>query len=73
MSYHRQCKLIKGNDTTVSWIPEKFALKGKYLKLKDNGEWEDGWKVEFVGTKLPTKYVIDRSQDHVHQRKASDI
>jgi hypothetical protein len=73
MSHHRQCKLVKGDATTVSWIPEKFAQEGEYLKLKDNGVWEDGWKVEFVGTKLPTKYVINRSQDHVHQREASDI
>ena len=73
MSHHRQCKLIKGDTTTVSWIPEKFAQEGKFLKLKDNGVWEDGWEVVAIGTKLPTKYVINRSQDHVHQRKASDI
>lgn len=73
MSYHKQCKLIKGNITTVSWIPEEFAHIDKYIKLKDNDEWVDGWKVEFVGTRLPTKYVIDRSQEFKYHRKETDI
>ena len=73
MGFHRQCKLIKGDATTVSWLPEEFAIVNKLVKLKDNGVWVDGWKVEFVGTKLPTKYVINRSQDYNNTRKASDI
>ncbi len=73
MEYHRQCKLVKGKATTVSWLPEKFAEVDKFVKLKENGKWADGWKVDFVGTRLPSKYVINRSQDHINQRKASDI
>lgn len=30
----------------VAWIPSKYAVKGKVLRLKDeDGEWEPGWKV----------------------------
>jgi hypothetical protein len=73
MAYHRQCKLKRGDAVTVSWIPENFAVKGKVVKLKDRGIWVDGWKVDFVGTRLPTKYVINRSQDYKNQRKVTDI
>ena len=45
-----QCELMKENTRQVSWIPEKFAKLGKILKLKENGEWIDGWKVISVGT-----------------------
>ena len=67
--YHCQCKLKKGDTYQVSWIPEKYAKVGKYLKLKD----DDGWEVIEVGTKKNSKEVQKRSVDYRHQRKASDI
>jgi predicted transcriptional regulator len=32
--------------TQVSWIQAKFAEEGRYLKLKENGVWTDGWIVK---------------------------
>jgi hypothetical protein len=58
---------------TVSWIPEKFAKVGKFVKLKDLEEWQDGWEVVEVGIKKDSKEVQKRSVDYRHQRKASDI
>lgn len=42
MTYYRQCKLRRENTITVSggylwqttWIPEKFAKEGRFVKLK---------------------------------------
>lgn len=65
-SLFSQCTLKKKNSersTTqiVSWIPIEFAMKGKFLKLKNEaGDWENGWCVETVGfTKLDEKHLPD--------------
>lgn len=52
---YKQCKLVKTekaegrSHVRVSWIPEKFAVVGKVLKLKENDVWIDGFVVEFAG------------------------
>jgi hypothetical protein len=50
--FYRQCLLERRNGRgkltqLVSWIPTRFAVVGKTLKLKDKltGEWVDGWEV----------------------------
>ena len=70
---HVQCVLTKENKTTVSWIPEKFAVVGKTIKLKDDNKWEDGWIVQSTGYKLDSSYVIKHSRDYKKTRIASDI
>jgi hypothetical protein len=42
----RQCVLRKGNLEKIAWIPARFAVQGKFLRLLD----DDGWQVELVGT-----------------------
>ena len=37
----KQCRLQKGDRYQVAWLPVKFAVTGKYLRLHD----EDGWLV----------------------------
>lgn len=72
---HVQCKLRRVNgDIDHSWIPQKFAKKGKFLKLKnENGEWENGWEViETWGVKASAD-VLARTDDYKHQREASDV
>lgn len=57
----------------VSWIPEKHAVVGKYLKLKSRKDtWSDGWEVIYAGPRRPADYVEPRSRDYIHQRKVSD-
>lgn len=78
MEHHRQCEMRKPAKDgpvgiRVAWIPEKFAVKGKWLKLKINGQWEDHWQVTAVYARQETREVYDRSRDHLKQRKASDV
>ena len=74
MTHFRQCKLHRGAQRTVSWLPERFARQGRYLKLKTDGEWQDGWRVMAVGSQRMTEQEVnERSQDYKHQREASDI
>lgn len=81
MSYlMKQCRLVRKHDdqaidVLVSWIPDKFAKKGKLLKLKQNdGRWEQGWVVDHVYSQcMLYDEVKERSQDYKHHRKHSDI
>jgi hypothetical protein len=69
-------KIDDKTETTTSWIPEKFAIRGKVIKLenRETGEQTDGWKVIMVGSKRKeSDEVIERSQDYKKTRKASDI
>ena len=71
MSYNmRQCRLTKDKSMMVCWIPEKYAMKGKILKIKDL----ELWLVKEVGTTVKSSdEVIERSQDYKRTRKQSDI
>ena len=60
----------------TSWIPKKYAIVGKYVRLKTDNEdrpWDDGWEVMETGTELDSKTVTERSMDYRKQRRASDI
>lgn len=65
--FYCQCTLAKGNKVQVAWIPEKFAILGKYLEITG----EDGWRVVSLGKKTSRKDI--RETDYLHQREASDI
>lgn len=58
--YYKQCMLVKGQTVQFLWIPEKFANKGKCLRLKE----DDGWIVRSVGIdRRKEQYVIEREVD----------
>ena len=67
--FHVQCKLQKGTLVQYSWIPEKFAKVGKYIKLKN----DNGWKVIETYSRELSKFVSERQMDYKHQREVSDI
>jgi hypothetical protein len=69
--YMRQCKLEKqiegGTKQTVTWMHEKFAIMGAFIKLKDRdtGVWTDGWKVTEVSSNhLSYEMCNQKSQEH---------
>ena len=70
---YRQCRLARGNTRQMAWIPEKFAVAGRFLRLTDEGKTEDGWQVTGVGAAMTEENVRERSQDYKHTRRASDI
>ena len=51
-----QCHLemrvpLEGWRVQTAFIPEEFAVEGMVLKIKQDGKWEDGWKVTGIGIK----------------------
>lgn len=69
--YYRQCFLQKNNTYQMSWIPEKFAVKGKIIRLrKEDDTWDDGWVVkEAYSTRLEGDDLPDFHSDIKHHRK----
>lgn len=75
---YRQCKLRRnipgGTQETTSYIPEKFAIVGDVLKLRNiQGKWTDGWIVESAGPLEAASLVEANARNHLKQRKASDV
>jgi len=73
VQFYCQCRLVRGNSRQMAWIPEKFAVAGRILRLTDAGVSENGWQVVGVGAKFTERYLRERSQDYKHTRGASDI
>lgn len=72
---YTQCELSRGPRRQISWLPNRFAVQGSVVKLKDDGRWEDGWRVEtaYHGVVLAHQELVERSQDYKRTRLASDI
>ena len=73
---HIQCRLcreVRPFPVQVSWIPSKFAERGRRLELKnDDGIWEDNWVViEIYPNPLDSKVVEVRERDFKKHRKAT--
>jgi len=66
-----QCHLQKGDKHHMAWIPEKFAVIGKFIKIHE----DDGWEVkgDGGGGKITAKEADELSQLYKKTRKASDI
>ena len=63
-NFYKQCRLTRGNITTVSWIPARAAVVGKVIGLKqENGTWDDGWTVTVAGTE-PVEGKLVENQAH---------
>ncbi len=76
--YYRQCELIKKIDANLverdtCWIPEKYAVYGDILKIRQNGEWTDGWYVSEVGIKLLESLIPNpHSMTKTHRKQTGD-
>ena len=75
---YKQCHLeknVQGNVVkTTSWLPEKFAVVGKPVGLKDSiGNWDEGWTVSSVGASKNAEQIERQHRQHKNHRKATDI
>ena len=64
MTTHTQCTLQKRTTVQTSWIPSEFARKNRYVGLKTEDGWDEGWKVISVGTTMQSEWVAKREQQN---------
>lgn len=77
----QQCEMSRpadggGVELLVSWIPQRIAVAGAVVRLKDpeTGQWQYGWNVDRVGPLVLDGQVLERqSRDHLRTRRASDV
>ncbi len=70
MKTHTQCSLVRDAVHDICWLPTKFAVVGKVIRIND----ESGWLVTGVGDlPLPSAYIEERKNDYRTQRRASDV
>ena len=69
-----QCKMQRMHIVETAYIPSQFANVGGYVKLKQLGQWIDGWEILEISSFYRThQEVIERSQYYKTQREGSDI
>ena len=68
-----QCILKKDTKLQTSWIPARYAVVGKYLKLLENNIWENGWQVISKGVRVSKQSLEFLSESHKRTRTSSDI
>jgi hypothetical protein len=73
-TFYRQCALRNGNRTTLSWIPERFAVPGKVLRLqRHDGAWDHGWVVEAAYSRCAEDQLLDPHRAiRRHRRNTGD-
>lgn len=71
-----QCALMRENWHHMAWIPQKFAILNKFIKIeKEDGSLEDGWQVVGVSDKIvkSAQEANEQSQLYKKTRRFSDI
>lgn len=77
--YYRQCKLRKAtgpksHQIHVAWIPDRYAVVGKFIQLKNpGGGWDDGWFVEKVWSWKSDEEARADAREYVHHRDRTDV
>lgn len=65
MSDYHQCELRNGEVKGIAWIPSKFAIIGRVLKIKVKGKWQEDWTVVNVFYPAAEKEQVEiRSRDY---------
>lgn len=72
--FYKHCTLQRGTEGDIAWIPEQFAIEGKYLRIKKDDTDENGWQVVNVGhNRVDGAYLKEHERNYLTQRKASDV
>jgi len=62
----------RGLERTTSWIPAKFAIVGRMIRLRDeDGNWEAGWTVRSASVPYPEP-SSPHQQIRNHRRATGD-
>jgi hypothetical protein len=76
--FYIQCRLEQIIDSDsfsyrTAWIPERYARKGRVLRIKQGDVWADGWEVTETYVKKPARVVEATERDYLKQRSVSDV
>jgi len=60
-SNYQACVLRKGDVEIIGWVPVKMVEQGAMLRMKRDGQWDDGWliyqpKMSFIVKGVPDMF-----------------
>lgn len=73
MTLSTQCRLERAGALQVSFIPARFAEVGRTIRIKEDGVWQDGWRVDAVWGSLPAEVVEKNARNFKTHRRATDV
>lgn len=74
MIYYKQCAIQKDNETILIWIPERFAVKEKLLKMKLSKNWQSGWEVIRVfSVRLDDVEILDSAEKFIGRKNIREM
>ena len=72
--YYCQCRLVKANLSQLTHLPEKYAVLGNFVKLKqDDDTWDGGWEVVSVGKPISAEIAEAKARAYCDIWKPSTI
>ncbi len=73
MTMMTQCRLERNGSTQVAYIDAALATPGRVLDIREQGVWQEGWRVQEVYSSMPATMVAARERDYKNHRKSTDI
>lgn len=61
---YSQCLLRRGDTIDVVWIESEFAFSDRPIKIKVDGKWQEGWKVDVVYATRTAEFVEAHVRDY---------
>ena len=62
-------KIETGHAIQTTFIPKKFAVLNSHVRLKENDQWTNGWRVDFVGPDIHEDVLPDSYAEIKGHRK----
>jgi hypothetical protein len=74
MTMMTQCRLRHHSGSTQdAWIDSKLATPERVIRIRVDGEWQEGWRVVSIGSTMDSKVVQARERDFKNHRIATDV
>ena len=68
-----QCRMARGNRSTIGFIPVTAARAGNIIGLEPANGMDRGWRVESVGALIAKEAMRLFERQHTRQRAVSDL
>ena len=68
---YKQCEVRRDEAIRLTWLPLRYAVEGRVLRLRDHGEWTDGWIVTAVYADTERIVAPDPQREIRRHRRAT--
>jgi len=68
---YRQCELRKRQSVQIAWIPTRFAMLGRVLRIRSEDSWSTGWCVSALYREVDESLLPDAHRSIREHRKST--